>query len=127
MPPFGPANKTMFGRSSSSSSLEIRGNIGTQGEAPRVEATRPGQAPKAEEESEEFKRHTYKPKPGQDIYGRTIGPTKGGATPAAYVPPHLRAAAAAAAEGGTASGGTAPDKFGGNVKRAEVQVRSRSW
>ncbi|CAN0452634.1 unnamed protein product [Ectocarpus sp. 12 AP-2014] len=74
----------------------------------------------AEEESEDFKRHTYKPKPGQDIYGRIIGPTKGGATPAAYVPPHLRAAAAAA-EGGTASGGTAADKFGGNVKRAEVQ------
>ncbi|CBN78669.1 conserved unknown protein [Ectocarpus siliculosus] len=83
------------------------------------EGDSPG-TPAAEEESEDFKRHTYKPKPGQDIYGRTIGPTKGGAAPAAYVPPHLRAAAAAA-EGGTASGGTAADKFGGNVKRAEVQ------
>ncbi|CAN0413833.1 unnamed protein product, partial [Hapterophycus canaliculatus] len=41
-------------------------------------------------------RHTYKPKPGQDIYGRTIGTAKSGTAPTAYVPPHLRAAAAAA-------------------------------
>ena len=71
-----------------------------------------------EEESEEFKRHTYRPKPGQDIYGRTVGAGPDGAAPAMYVPPHLRAAAAAAA--GASS--TAADKFSGSSKRTEVQV-----
>eukprot|EP00752_Nemacystus_decipiens_P010268 g9151.t1 len=67
-----------------------------------------------EEESEDFKRHTYQPKPGQDIYGRPIAAGKGAAAPAAYVPPHLRAAAE---EGGAG----AVDRFGGSAKRAEVQ------
>eukprot|EP00903_Cladosiphon_okamuranus_P014969 g13855.t1 len=72
-----------------------------------------------EQESEDFKRHTYQPKPGQDIYGRPIEAGKGTAAPAAYVPPHLRAAAAAAAA--EKEGAGAVGKFGGGAKGAEVQ------
>lgn len=78
-----------------------------------------------EEESEDFKRHTYRPKSGQDIYGRAVGAGPGGAAPAMYVPPHLRAVAAAAAAAATSAVGasnTEADKFAPSSKRTEVQV-----
>lgn len=78
----------------------------------------------AEEESEEFRRHTYRPKPGQDIYGRTIGVEDGGAAPAKYVPPHLRAAAskAAVSEGQVKAAAPKMGMFGTTAEREKVQV-----
>ncbi|CAM9588117.1 unnamed protein product [Sphacelaria rigidula] len=85
-----------------------------------------------EKESEEFLKHVYRPRPGQDIYGRSIGGGNESAAPTKYVPPHLRAAAAAAAaatrRGGAGTGAAATSPAGdmvvdklGAVKSAQVQ------
>lgn len=62
------------------------------------------------DESEDFKLYTYRPTPGQDIYGRPVDKGNVGAAPAKYVPPHLRA---------STGGSVAAD----SDKRQQVQVR----
>lgn len=61
-------------------------------------------------ESEDFKLHTYRPTPGQDIYGRPVDKGNAGTVPAKYVPPHLRAS-------------TGGSEVADSDKRQQVQVR----
>lgn len=98
------------------------------GEASEASGEEDEEREAGEKETEDFLRHVYRPKPGQDIYGRTIASGNAGATPAKYVPPHLRAAAAASEGAGGVRSSTAGGEGAGRIgvgTSANVQVNIR--